>query len=146
MIYLEDQLMKFILYKTSKSFYYLKKYGYYYKRNTASFSKNSFKFSQIKIKFHFIYLKLVYDYSKNKKNEKDIANYLFTILNRRIKIKRELSTKSYNNDFNFYYDIINMLLNCKFISEENNLLLLKLKKIIEIKNKTFVNSINMVHL
>ena len=136
--------MIFILYKTAKSFYYLKKFGYYYKRNTESISENSFKLSQIKMKFHFIYIKLVYEYSKNIKYEKDIINYLFTILNRRIKIERELSPKSYNNDFNFYYDIINLLLNCKFISEENNLLLQKLKNMIEIKNKTFVNSINMV--
>ena len=135
MTYLEDQLMIFILYKTAKSFYYLKKFGYYYKRNTASFSENSFKLSQIKMKFHFIYIKLVYEYSKNIKYEKDIINYLFTILNRRIKIERELSSKSYNNDFNFYYDIIIMLLNCKFISEENNLLLRKLKNMIEIKKK-----------
>ncbi len=33
-----------------------------------------------------------------------------------------------------------MLLNYNFISEENKLLLLKLKNMIEIKNKTFENS------
>ena len=45
-----------------------------------------------------------------------------------------------------FYNIINKLVNCKFISDENNLLLFKLKNIIEIKNKSFVNSINMTHL
>ena len=96
-----------------------------------SICNNDFKLSQIKIRSHFIYIKLVYEYSKNIKYEKDITNFLFTKFIRRIKIIRELSPKSYNNDFNFYYDIINMLLNCKFISEENKLLLLKLKNMIE---------------
>ena len=145
-IMLEDQLMNFILYKTAKSFYFLKKFGYYYKKNTMSICNNDFKLPQIGIKSRFIYIKLVYEYSKNIKYEKDITNFLLAKLNRRIKIIRELSPESYNNDFNFYYEIINMLLNCKFISEENKLLLLKLKNMIEIKNKTFVNSTNMLHL
>lgn len=39
-----------------------------------------------------------------------------------------------------------MLLNYNFISEENKLLLLKLKNMIEIKNKTFENSTNKLYL
>lgn len=62
MIILEDQLMIFMLYKTAKSFYYLKKYGYYHKLNSRSVCNNKFKLTQIRIKCYFIYIKLVYEY------------------------------------------------------------------------------------
>ena len=61
-------------------------------------------------------------------------------------LKRELSTSLFNNDFYFYYDIINMLLKSKYTSLENSILLLKLKNIIQIKNTTFINSTKMTHL
>lgn len=137
MIILEDQLMIFILYKTAKSFYYLEKYGYYHKLNSWSVCNNKFKLTQMRIKCYFIYIKLVYEYSKNIKNEKDIANYLFTSLISKIKIEKELSSSHFNNDFYFYYDIINTLLNCKFFSKDSEFLLLKFKKIIEKKRKAF---------
>ena len=146
MTILEDQLMIFILYKTAKSFYYLEKYGYYHKINSISVCNNKFKLTQMRIKFYFIYIKFVYEYSKKIKYEKDIADYLFTLLNSKINIEKELSSSPFNNDFYFYYDIINTLLNCKFIFKDNEFLLLKFKKIIEMKNKTFSNSINMTHL
>ena len=136
----EDQLIIFILYKTAKSFYYLRKYGYYYKVNTISIRYKAFKLSIMKMKFYFMYLKLLYEYSKNTKYEKDIVNYQFTLISKYINIERELSSSNLNEDFYFYYEIVNMLLNCKFTSEENNFLLLKIKKLIEINNKTFVNS------
>ena len=142
----EDQLMIFILYKTAKSFYYLKKYGYYHKLNSISVCNNKFKLTHMRIRYYFIYIKLVYEYSKNIKIEKDIANYLFASLNSKIKIEKELSSSPFNNDFYFYYDIINTLLNCKFIFKDNKILLLKFKKIIEMRNRTFSNSINMAHL
>ena len=135
MTFLEDQLMIYILYKTAKSFYYIKKFGYYYKRNTLSICKNIFKLSQVKMKCYFIYLKLVYEYAKNNIFEKDIVNYLFTIMNTSLNVKRELFSSSFNNDFYFYLDIINMLLKSKYISSENSILLLKLKNIIQIKKK-----------
>jgi glycosyltransferase involved in cell wall biosynthesis len=146
MTILEDQLMIFILYKTAKSFYYLKKYGYYHKLNSISVCNNKFKLTHMRIRYYFIYIKLVYEYSKNIKIEKDIANYLFASLNSKIKIEKELSSSPFNNDFYFYYDIINTLLNCKFIFKDNKILLLKFKKIIEMRNRTFSNSINMAHL
>ena len=142
----EDQLMIFILYKTAKSFYYLENYGYYYKIHTVSICNNIFKLTQMKIKHFFIHLKLVYEYSKNIKYEKDMTNLQFSLINKDLNIERELSSLSFNEDFYLYYEIVNMLLNCEFISEGNKLLLLKIKKVIEIKNKAFVNSKNIKHL
>ena len=140
MTFHEDQLMIFILYKTAKSFFYLRKYGYYYKINTLSICNNKFKVSILKMKFYFMYLKILYEYSKNIKYEKDIANYQFTSISKKINIERELSSSTFNDDFYFYYEIVNLFLKCKFTSEENNLLLLKIKKLIEIKIKLLKNS------
>jgi hypothetical protein len=140
MTYAEDQLINFILFKTAKSFYYLRKFGYYYKLNSISICNNIFKLSQMRVKSYFIYLKFLYEYSKNQKYEKDIVNYQFTYINKIINIEKELSSLSFNEDFYFYYEIVNMLLNCKFTSDENNIFLLRVKKVIETKNKTFVNS------
>ena len=100
----------------------------------------------MKIKYFFIHLKLVYEYSKNIKYEKDMTNLQFSLINKDLNIERELSSLSFNEDFYLYYEIVNMLLNCEFISEGNKLLLLKIKKVIEIKNKAFVNSKNIKHL
>ena len=144
MTYLEDQLMNFVLYKTAKSFYKINQFGYYYIRNNVSICRNLFKLSHMKMKFRFIHLKLVFEYSKNTKYEKDMANYLFSGIIKKVNIEKEAS--SLKDDFNFYYDIINMLLNCKFTSEKNKLKLLKFKNIIQIKNKTFSNSIETAHL
>jgi glycosyltransferase involved in cell wall biosynthesis len=138
MTWLEDQLMNFVLYKTAKSFYKLNKFGYYYIRNNVSICNNIIKFSHMRRKFYFIYLKLVFEYSKNTKYEKDMANYLFSrILKRRNNIEKELSYSFLNGDFNLYYDIINKFLNCKFTSEENYLILLKLKNKIQKKINFF---------
>lgn len=136
MIFLEDRLMNFILYKTGLLF---RKIWLLLKKNTIGICKNIFKLNQMKIKSYFIYLKLIFENSKSIKYEKDMANHQLTLIGKYENIEKELSSSSFNNDFYFYYEIINMLLNWEFISEKNKLILLKYKKIIEIKNKTFVN-------
>jgi hypothetical protein len=69
-----------------------------------------------------------------------MVNYQFTYINKIINIEKELSSSSFNEDYYFYYEIVNMLLNCKFTTKENNIFLLRVKNVIEKKNKTFVNS------
>lgn len=53
-------------------------------------------------------------------------------------IYNNLSKLNFINDFYFYYEIINMIINCKFISNENMNLLFKLKNIIE--KKTYLKT------
>ena len=48
MTLMEDQLFNYILYRTAKSFYYIKIIGYYYNRNSISITKNSFILNNIK--------------------------------------------------------------------------------------------------
>ena len=128
----EDQLITYILYRNAESFLYLKKIGYYYITNSLSITKNSNKISSLALVFHYLYLKLVFDNTKNNKYEKDIVNFLFIFY-----IKRNLSNlKKY---FSFFNEVININLNCSFITEENKHLLKKFKYLLKnkIKNISF---------
>ena len=128
----EDTLMNFIIYHKANSFYYLKKIGYYYLKNSESLGSNIFKLADLELKFSFIFLKCVFDYSKNTKYEKDMVNELL-----RINHEYQLLSSAFSENFYFYYDIINMFLNCSYIENDNIYLLKKYKKIIEMKNQTY---------
>jgi len=128
---LEDYLMNFILFKTAKSFYFLKKIEYEYKKTSESITKKLFIISQIQVKFIFIFLKFSFEYSKNTKYEKDLINLRLTSLLKNLDM--QLSKIHSKKDLYFYYEIINMIINCIYISDENLNLLLNLKKLIEKK-------------
>ena len=131
---MEDNIMNFILLKTAKSFYFLKRIGYNYQRTSESITNKLFIISQIQVKFIFIYLKLSFEFSKNTKYEKDLINLHLTNMLKHFHSK--LSKIHFNKDFYFYYEVINMIINCLYISDENLNLLLNLKKLIE-KKKLF---------
>ena len=100
-----------------------------------------FKLSVQRIDFIFKYIKFLFEYTKNIKREKDIVNIVLTILNKRKNsMESHISSMNFNSNWNFYYDIINMFLDNEFISEENKAIFKDLKRIIENKNKTDINS------
>ena len=73
----EDGLTNYMLYRTVKSFYFLKKIGYYYIRNEGSITKNIKKLSSAQfLNFKYIYSKIVFDYSKNTLYERKFLNSL----------------------------------------------------------------------
>ena len=136
----EDRIINYLIHRKAKSFYFLKKIGYRYLRNSESVSNQMYKLSEQRINFIFKYIKFLFEFTKNIKREKDIVNHVLTILNRRKnKMESHISSMNYNNNFNFYYDIINMFLENEFISEENKVIFKNLKRIIENKNKTYIN-------
>lgn len=131
MTHFEDGIMNYILYRTVKSFYFLKKVGYYYIRNNQSITiKPTINYDE-KIRFIFLHLKIVFENTKNNKYEKDMTNSLFKRLYNFLKNDLFLIKK----DFNFYLDIINIYLNCKYINEENKIILNELKSIINKREK-----------
>jgi len=134
MTLMEDTLMNYLLYRTAKSLYFMKKIGYRYMRTSESISNKIFMLSTIRIKFVFNYIKIIFDFSKNSKYEKDMFNFLFNRITKNFNIINVLSELNFNNDFYFYYEIINRIINCIYISNENMNLLYKLKEIIEQKN------------
>jgi len=115
MIFYEDTLINFILYKVAKSFYYLKNLGYFYISNpnssTMGFNKNEIRLNKV-FKSLFLFLKFIYEYTKNNKFEKDMANEII-----RIEMKTILSSKicnKINKNYNFYENIINIYLKNKY--------------------------------
>jgi glycosyltransferase involved in cell wall biosynthesis len=137
----EDRIINYLIHRKAKSFYFLKKIGYRYLRNSESISNQMFKLSVQRIDFIFKYIKFLFEYTKNIKREKDIVNIVLTILNKRKNsMESHISSMNFNSNWNFYYDIINMFLDNEFISEENKAIFKDLKRIIENKNKTDINS------
>jgi glycosyltransferase involved in cell wall biosynthesis len=138
---LEDNLMNYLLYRTAKSLYFIKEIGYKYKRTSQSVTKRLLMISQIQLNFIFIYLKFTFEFSKNSKYEKDMLNHRLTIMNNYFNIKNYLKSIYFNNDFYFYYEVINKIINCIYISDENMNLLKKIKNIIEKRNTTYINNL-----
>jgi hypothetical protein len=123
MITAEDGLLNYILYRTVKSFYFINKIGYYYISNNKSISIS--KLTEIKLKSIFYNLKLIFEYSKNNKHEKDMANayiYKFLIPKNNTQLKKII-----NDDCKFYNEIIKIYLDCEFISTENKIKLKNIK-------------------
>ena len=98
-----------------------------------------FKISELKMKFVFVFLKIVFEYTKNTKYEKDMFNILFTQLNKNFNINYRLDNLLVNSKYSFYYEIINMFLNCSFITEENrnilNSFVAIIKKRVKVKKR-----------
>jgi glycosyltransferase involved in cell wall biosynthesis len=123
----EDGIMNFILYRIVKSFFFVKKIGYYYIINNQSITNNISKVLQENLKCIFVYLKLVFEYTKNTKYEKDMANCLLNDLSKKFNEINNLIFLEKN--IKFYKDIINKYLENDFITNINKN---KLKKLINI--------------
>ena len=137
MIFDEDQLINYILHRNAKSFYFLNTIGYYYISSKISITKNIFKYAKIMIKCNFIYLKIIFEYSKNEKFEKDMLNaYLNINLYKNLYLTNNYSLLT-PEEFNFYFNLINIFLNCKFITNENKSLLKDYIKILKKKLKKY---------
>ena len=136
MIFYEDTLINFILYKTCKSYHYLENIGYFYILNPKS-STNSYKkkvtFVNKFIYSYFLFLKFIFDNNKNNKYEKDMANEIIE------KEKNIIMTSNMFNKINkniiFYLNIINMYLENEYINLSNKKLLTDIKTIIKKKKE-----------
>ena len=137
MTFMEDTLMNYILHRKAKSFYFLKNIGYKYKRTSESITQKLFILSQMRLKSIFIYLKFIFEFSKNIKYEKDIINLRLTNMLKNFDIRRNILKTNFNKDFYFYYEVISQIINCIYISDDNINLLLKIKKLIEMKKEFY---------
>jgi glycosyltransferase involved in cell wall biosynthesis len=142
MIHMEDQIMNILIYRISKIYYYINIIGYRYIKSKESITSKLILFTELELKFIFFYLKFIYEFSKNTKFEKDMANHLFSSFYNGSDIKNKISLLVFNKDKLYFYDsIINMYLNCTFIDNDNKLLLKKLKNIINKANQTYIESL-----
>ena len=89
---------------------------------------------ELRLKFTFIFFKLIFEYSKNTKYEKDMANLLFTNLNKNFNVGAKLN--AWKEDFSFFVEVINQYLNNTYITDENKYILEDFKNIIDRRNKS----------
>lgn len=135
MIFYEDGLINFMLFKKARSFYYMNTVGYYYILNENSIMKNFHKIYEKIINDEFIYLKFLFQYTHNFIYDKKIASFVF--LNMPELSKIELYNY-FNKNYEFYYKIINLYLNNKYISLSAKNKLKTIKNFIEC-NKNIYN-------
>lgn len=120
---LEDGLMNYLFYRSAKSLFFIKKVGYYYIQNKKSITKT--KINDNYLKSLFYNLKLIFEYSKNNKYEKNMANaFLYKFMPH---IKNKKLKLMISKDCSFYNNIIKLYLNSKFISIKNKKLLKNIK-------------------
>ena len=99
----EDGLLNYILYRTAKSLFFLKRFGYYYIKDNYKHREAYYNFKNIK--FIFIHILNIFNYSKNTKYEKDMTNEIFC----RLVYKHRIKDRLYliNKEYNFFIDIVN---------------------------------------
>ena len=123
MITAEDGLMNYIFYRNTKSLFFTKKVGYYYIKNEKSITNA--KLTDKKLKSFFYNLRLIFEYSKNNKYEKDMANaYISHFIS---PLTNNILKKFISNDCDFYTKIIWQYLNCEFISDSHKMKFKKIK-------------------
>jgi len=133
MILYEDGLINYMLYKKAKSFYYFDYIGYYYIINKDSIMSNyKNKINKI-INNDFKYLLYIYKFTNNKIYEKKIAYLVF------LNMPELLINENYNSinlNFEYYYSIIDLYLNSKYISSDVKNKFLRIQSIIDnLQNK-----------
>ena len=130
MIFYEDTLINFLIYKVSNSYYFFKNIGYFYISNpdssTMGYNKNENNYNKLLNSF-FLFLKFIFFYTKNNKYEKDMANEA---------IKKEKNILLFNNyqknkNIQFFQKIINLYIKNKFITISTKNVLYKIKYYIE---------------
>ena len=130
MLTFEDGLINFSLYRTVKSYYLIKKIGYYYifqKENSVQHKKG---ISNDLAKYIFLYMKFILDNTKNNKREKDMALHVFHLYNWHASLLSLI-----NDNFEMYKYVINFFLNYEFINSEDRNKFLKLKEILNNKER-----------
>ena len=120
MIYFEDGLINYALHLNAKSLYLLDHIGYYYIFNNISVSH--YVNIDLYFKCFFIYLKFLIEKTKNNEYEKDINFFILKEY-----IPNDYLIKNITKYSEIYEEVINSLINIKFINiiKKNKLTALK---------------------
>ena len=130
-------MMNFILHRIAKSLFKIRNVGYFHIKNSQSLSNTLFPETKLSIKFYLILLKLMFDNSKNTKNEKDMSHNFYPIF-KLLNIPNKISI--IKKDFKFYRNFINTFIRCKLISMENKRILEAFKNLIDFSLSTNLTS------
>ena len=123
MIYFEDGLINYALHLNAKSLYLLDHIGYYYIFNNISVSH--YVNIDLYFKCFFIFLKFLIEKTKNNEYEKDINFFILKEY-----IPDNYLIKNITKYLEIYEEVINSLINIKFIKIINKDKLKTLKNII----------------
>ena len=129
----EDGMILFILFKIAKNYLYLNEFGMFYYRNKDSALAGLRKDENIDktVRDSFLYLQFMYEYTRENKREKDMAVYQFKfILQQFEKIFCKIK-----DGFDFIYDVIELYLNCEYISDDDKEIFRKVMYNINIREK-----------
>ena len=127
MIDCEDGLINFMLHRTANSYYFTKKIGYYYMLTNDSITYNNKENFTKRIRSNFLYFKFIFQYTQNDEKDKKIAEYIFFTIYENFQPHICDILKVVKNDIKFYQEIINLYLNCEYISKEKKYILKELK-------------------
>ena len=127
MIYYEDALINYILYKQSKTFLFIELLGYLYLDNPNSMMHSYNSNANRAVKSFFLYLKFIFQYS-NLQKEDEIINFIL----KRVKTELNLNDlyKFITQGFKFYNEVISTYLYSNKLSLENKKEVLAIKEII----------------
>ena len=131
MIFYEDTLLNFMIYKVYDSFFFFKKIGYFYIPNKKSLTRNYVDNQTSINRFlysFFIFLKFILHYTKNDKYEKSIINLI--LLKEMKSLLSNHIFKKLNNNLNFYINILDLCLKNKFISSRIKKKLIIIKQLL----------------
>ena len=110
----EDGLMNFMLLKKANSLKYINFYGYMYNTNPSSVILTLNNDIDKTIRDYFLYLKYMIEYTDNNFHEKSMAEEQLRYVFKHFRNKMKYVTKN----FQLLYNILNLYLNCTYISED----------------------------
>ena len=125
MILHEDGLILFMLFKTAKSYLFIKDYGLLYYSNEYSTMRNLRNKNKINKSTldSFLYLEYMFQYTNNSLYEKNMAVCQFKFL---YDLFHDIFMKT-TSGFNYIYKIIDLYLNCNIITQEDKQIIRNIK-------------------
>ena len=125
MILHEDGLILFMLFKTAKSYLFIKDYGLLYFSNEYSTMRNLRNKNKINksTRDSFLYLEYMFKYTNNSLYEKNMAVCQFKFL---YDLFQDIFIKT-TSGFNYIHKIIDLYLNCNKITKEDKQIIRNIK-------------------
>ena len=125
MILHEDGLILFMLFKTAKSYLFIKDYGLLYFSNEYSTMRNLRNKNKINksTRDSFLYLEYMFKYTNNSLYEKNMAVCQFKFL---YDLFQDIFMKT-TSGFNYIHKIIDLYLNCNKITKEDKQIIRNIK-------------------
>ena len=132
----EDGLVDFMLLRKAESYIFIKDYGYVYVINQKSVIKSLRKTINKSLRDYFLYLKYLFENTANNNYEKAMAGEQLRYVYNTFYYDFKYATEN----FDFYYETLNLYINSKYINRKNKNRAKKIKEILEEAQKNFLKN------